>query len=246
MLKQLKTGLLMMVAMTVITGLVYPALITAVAQVVFRDLANGSLISLNGQIVGSRLIGQNFTKPEYFHPRPSAAGTNGYDPTASAGTNLGPTSARLFNGTTKLDEKKNEIVDFDGLRTRMVHYCVDNGIPFTTSTPLDTFKDANGKLDDVKLIKAFNAEKAPLRFLPATPVPADAVTASASGLDPHISPHNAELQAARVARARGLSLDQVKAAIARHTEGRTFGFLGEPHVNVLELNLSMDEQFGRK
>jgi potassium-transporting ATPase KdpC subunit len=246
MLKQLKTGLLMMVVMTMITGLVYPALITAVAQVVFRDQANGSLISLNGQIVGSRLIGQNFTKPEYFHPRPSAAGANGYDPTASAGTNLGPTSAKLFNGTTKLDEKKNEIVDFDGLKTRIVRYCVDNDIPFESSRSLDAFKDAQGNLDDVKLIKAFNDEKAPLTFLPTTPIPADAVTASASGLDPHISPRNVELQAARVAKARGASIDRVKAAIAQHTEARTLGFLGEPRVNVLELNLALDERFGRK
>jgi K+-transporting ATPase ATPase C chain len=246
MSKQLKTGLLMMVTMTVLTGLIYPAFITIVAQVLFPDQANGSLVSANGRIVGSRLLAQNFTRPEYFHPRPSAAGANGYDPTASAGTNLGPTSARLFNGTTKLDEKKNEIVDFVGLKTRIVHYCVDNAIPFTSSTPLDTFKGSNGKLDDVKLIRAFNDDKAPLTFLPTTPIPADAVTASASGLDPHISPRNAELQAARVAKARGASIDQVKAAIAQHTEARTLGFLGEPRINVLELNLALDEQFGRK
>lgn len=246
MVKQLKTGLLMMVAMTVITGLVYPALITAVAQVVFRDQANGSLVSVNGQIVGSHLIGQNFTKPAYFHPRPSAAGANGYDTTASAGTNLGPTSAKLFNGSTKLDEKKNEVVDFDGFKTRIVHYCVDNDIPFESSVPLDAFRDAQGTLDDVKLIKAFNEEKAPLTFAPRTPIPADAITGSASGLDPHISPGNAELQAVRVARARGVSVDQIRTAIAQHTEGRTLWILGEPHVNVLELNIALDGQFGHK
>jgi len=246
MLKELKAGLLMMAVMTVITGLIYPVVITGVAQVLFRDQANGSLVSVNGQVVGSRLIGQNFTRPEYFHPRPSAAGSGGYDATASAGTNLGPTSAKLFNGTTKVDDQKNEVVDFDGLKARLVHYCVDNDIPFDSSTPLAAFKTATGELDDVKLIKAFGDDKAPLTFAPRTPIPADAVTASGSGLDPHISPRNAELQAGRVARARGVSVDQIKALVDRHTEGRTIGFLGEPHVNVLELNLALDDQFRRK
>jgi K+-transporting ATPase ATPase C chain len=246
MLKELKAGFLMMAVMTVITGLIYPAVVTGVAQVLFRDQANGSLVSVNGQVVGSRLIGQNFTRPEYFHPRPSAAGRGGYDATASAGTNLGPTSAKLFNGTTKVDDKKNEVVDFDGIKTRIVHYCVDNDIPFDSSTPLDAFKNANGELDDVKLIKAFSDDKAPLTLVPRTPIPADAVTASGSGLDPHISPRNAELQAGRVAKARGASVDQVKALVDRHTEGRTIGILGEPHVNVLELNLALDDQLRRK
>ena len=236
----------MMVAMTVLTGLAYPALITAVAQVVFRDQANGSLVTVNGQIVGSRLIGQNFTKPQYFHPRPSAAGSTGYDPTASGGTNLGPTSAKLFNGTTKLDDKKNEVVDFDGVKDRIVHYCLENDIPFESSQSLDTFKDTHGVLDDVKLIKAFNDDKAPLAIRPKTPIPADAVTGSASGLDPHISPRNAELQAARVAKARGVSVEQVKAIVAQYTDDRTLGILGEPAVNVLELNLAMDAQLPRK
>src|SRR5262245_39709026 len=150
MLKELKVGFLMMVVMTVITGLLYPAVITAIAQVVFPDQANGSLIVSKGQVIGSRLVGQNFSKPEYFHPRPSAAG-GGYDPTASAGTNLGPTSAKLLNGTTKMDDKKNEVVDFDGIKDRVVHYCVDNDIPLEISVPLDRFKDAHGDLDDVKL-----------------------------------------------------------------------------------------------
>jgi potassium-transporting ATPase KdpC subunit len=246
MLKELKAGFLMMTVMTVITGLIYPALITGVAQVLFRDQANGSLITVKGQVVGSRLIGQNFTRPEYFHPRPSAAGSGGYDATASAGTNLGPTSAKLFNGTTKVDDKKNEIVDFDGLKTRLVHYCLDNDIPFDSSAPLDSFKTANGELDDVKLIKAFGDDKAALSFAPRTPIPADAVTASGSGLDPHISPRNAELQAGRVAKARSASIDQIKALVERHTEGRTMGVLGEPHVNVLELNLALDDQFPRR
>jgi K+-transporting ATPase ATPase C chain len=245
MLKELKPAFRMMVVMTVLTGLVYPAVITAISQIVFRDQANGSLIVSNGQVVGSRLIGQNFTKPEYFHPRPSAAGS-GYDPTATAGSNLGPTSAKFINGTTKMVDKKNEVVDFDGIKDRIVHYCVDNDIAYDSSMPLDTFKDAQGNLDDVKLIKAFNDDKKPLVFTPKTPIPADAVMASASGLDPHISPGNARAQAARVAKARGVSLDQVQSLIAQHAEGRTFGFLGEPRVNVLELNLALDEQFPRK
>lgn len=245
MFKELKPAFMMMLVMTVLTGLVYPALITAIAQVVFRDQANGSLIVSNGQVVGSRLIGQNFTKPEYFHPRPSSAG-NGYDPTASAGSNLGPTSTKLINGTTKVDDKKNEVVDFDGIQDRIVHYCLDNEIPYDSSMPLDAFRDAQGNLDDVKLIKAFNDEKAPLVFRPKTAIPADAVTASASGLDPHISPGNALAQAARVAKARGVSVDQVQQVIEQHTEARTFGFLGEPHVNVLELNLALDQSSTRK
>ena len=245
MLRELKPAFLMMVVMTVLTGLVYPAVITGIAQVVFRDQANGSLIVSNGQVVGSRLIGQAFTKPEYFHPRASSAGS-GYDATASAGSNLGPTSAKLINGTTKTDDKKNEVVDFDGIEDRIVHYCVDNDIPYESSIPLDAFKDAHGDLDDVKLIKAFNDDKAPLVFMPKTPIPADAVTASASGLDPHISPGNAQVQAARVAKARGVSAEQVQALVAQHTEGRSLGFLGEPHVNVLDLNLALDQSVPRK
>src|SRR3984893_12535472 len=245
MWKELKPAFLMMLVMTVLTGLVYPAVITGIAQAVFRDQANGSLIVSNGQVVGSRLIGQNFTKPEYFHPRPSAAGS-GYDPTASGGSNLGPTSAKLINGTTKVDEKKNEVVDFDGIKDRIVHYCVDNGIAYDSSRPLDAFKDAQGNLDDVKLMKAFNDDKAPLVFTPKTPIPADAVTASASGLDPHISPGNAQAQAARVAKARGVPMEQLQALVAEHTDGRTLGFLGEPSVNVLELNLALDQQVPRK
>src|SRR5262245_8038548 len=169
MWKHMKPGLLMMVLMTVVTGLVYPVVVTAVTQVLFRNQANGSLVVADGQVVGSSLIGQNFTKPEYFHPRPSAAGSNGYDPTATSGTNLGPTSAKLLNGTTKLDDKKNEVVDFDGIKDRLVHYCLDNDIPIESSISLELFKDARGDLDDVKLIKAFNDEKTPLEIAAKSP-----------------------------------------------------------------------------
>lgn len=203
MLKELKAGFLMMVVLTVITGLIYPAVITAIAQIVWPDQATGSLVTVNGQVVGSRLLGQNFTKAEYFHPRPSAAGANGYDATASGGSNLGPTNAKLV----------------ETVRDRVVRYCVENGIAFETPTP-QTVR-------------------------PSVPIPADAVTASASGLDPHISPANADLQAARVAKARGAAVDRVKAIVAQHTAGRTFGFLGEPVVNVLELNLALDQQLRR-
>jgi K+-transporting ATPase ATPase C chain len=245
MLKQLKPGLLMMIVMTVLTGLVYPVVITGIAQVAFRDQANGSLIVSNGQIIGSRLLGQSFTKPEYFHPRPSAAGA-GYDPLASGGTNLGPTSAKLLNGTTKVGEQNVEVVEFDGLKDRLVHYCVENRLPYQSSTSLETFTNRDGVLDDVQLIKAFNDETRPLVFASKVPIPADAVTTSASGLDPDISPRNAELQTLRVASARGATTDQIAALVAEHTKGRALGLFGEPHVNVLELNLALDAHFPRK
>src|SRR5262245_57323726 len=156
MLKELKPALLMMVVMTVLTGFVYPGIVTVLSQLLFAKQANGSLIIVNGQVVGSRLIGQAFSRPEYFQARPSSSAGGGYDPTATAGSNLGPTSGKLINGTTKVDDKNNEIVDFVGIKTRVVHYCLENDIPYETSTPLDAYRDAQGNLDDVKLIKAFN------------------------------------------------------------------------------------------
>jgi K+-transporting ATPase c subunit len=145
-----------------------------------------------------------------------------------------------------MDEKKNEVVDFDGISLRIVHYSLENDVPYESSAPLDHFKDAGGNLDDVKLIHAFNDDKAPLMFAPKIAIPADAVTASASGLDPHISPASAQLQAGRVAKARGVPVDQVNQAVARFTEGPAFGLLGEPRVNVLKLNLALDRQFPRE
>jgi len=246
MWNELKPAFLMMIVMTILTGLIYPAVMTAVTRVAFPQQADGSLVTVNGQVVGSSLIGQNFTRPEYFHPRPSNAG-NGYDPTATGGSNLGATSAKLINGTTKTDDKtKQEVVDFDGIKDRVVHYCVENDIPYESSLPLDTFHDAHGDLDDVKLIKAFNADKSPLEFRAKELIPADAVTASASGVDPHISPRNADIQAARVAHARGVAVQRVQEMVAKHTEGRDLWLLGEPRVNVLLLNLELDRQFPKQ
>jgi potassium-transporting ATPase KdpC subunit len=242
MIKELGAGFRLTLAFTVLTGLLYPGIMTGISQLVFSTRANGSLVMLNGKVVGSSLIGQNFSKPEYFHPRPSAAG-NGYDATASGGTNLGPTSAKLIRGTTQIDDKNKESVAFDGISLRIVHYCLENDIPYESSMPLDQFKNAQGDLDDVKLIKAFNDDKQPLLFTAKASIPADAVTASASGLDPHVSPANAEAQAARVAKARKVGVDEVKQLISESTEAADFGFLGEPRVNVLKLNIAIDQRF---
>jgi len=242
---QILPGLRIKLFMTLLLGVVYPLVLTGLAQVLFPHKANGSLITVGGKVVGSEIIGQNFTRPEYFHPRPSSAG-GGYDATASAGSNLGPTSAKLIRGTTKVDDKKNEVVDFDGISLRILHYCLENDIPYETSIPLDRFKDASGNLDDVKLIKAFNDTNVPLVFKPKAPIPADAVTGSGSGLDPHISPAFAQAQAPRVAKARGASKDQVDRLIAQNTEQPALGLLGEPRVNVLKLNLALDAQFSKR
>jgi K+-transporting ATPase ATPase C chain len=245
MWQQLLPGLRIKLFMTVVLGVAYPLFMTGISQAIFPRQANGSLIKAGDKVIGSELIGQNFSKPEYFHPRPSSAGS-GYDATASGGSNLGPTNAKLIRGTTKFDDKKNEVVDFDGINVRLVHFCIENEIPYESSVPLDRFQDAKGGLDDVKLIKAFNDDKAPLIFTPKAPIPADAVTGSASGLDPHISPATAQAQAARVAKARGISLELTNQLIARITETPDLGLLGEPRVNVLTLNLALDQQYPRK
>ena len=187
MMKNLTTAVLMTVVTTILLGLVYPLVVTGLAQVIFPDQANGSLIKrADGAVIGSRLIGQAFSSPGYFRSRPSAAGANGYDAAASSGSNLGPTNQKLI---------------------------------------------ARVKADVEKL----QAEN------PGKPIPIDLVTTSGSGLDPHISPAAAEFQVPRVARERGMREDELRQIISAHTEDRQFGFLGEPTVNVLELNLDLDQ-----
>jgi K+-transporting ATPase ATPase C chain len=184
MKKNLTIAVLMTIATTVLLGVIYPLVVTALAQVLMRDKANGQLIVQNGNIVGSRIIGQAFTRPKYFHSRPSAAG-NGYDATSSGGSNLGPTNQKLIDRVNA----------------------------------------------DVATAHAEN---------PNQPVPIDLVTTSASGLDPHITPATAAFQVPRIAKARNISEDEVRRMVAQHTEGRQWGFMGEPRVNVLELNLDLD------
>jgi K+-transporting ATPase ATPase C chain len=180
-------------AFTVLTGLLYPGLVTGVCQLLFPRQANGSIVEVNGQAVGSSLIGQNFTKPGYFHPRPSAAGSDGYDASASAGSNYGPTNQKLSDRIkASVEQFRKENPDYTG------------------------------------------------------PIPSDLVTASASGLDPDISAASAEAQAPRIAKARGITVEQVQQLIARHAKGRDLGFLGEPRVNVLALNLDLDWQLPRQ
>jgi len=187
MKKNLLISIWMTIATTILFGLIYPLVVTGLARLLFPHKANGQLIVKDGNVVGSSIIGQGFSSPQYFHSRPSAAG-NGWDAANSAGSNLGPTNQKL------LDRVKG----------------------------------------DVAAAQADN---------PGTPVPIDLVTTSASGFDPHITPAAAEFQLARVAKARGIAADQLRALLAKHTEGRQLGFLGEPRVNVLELNLELDQQY---
>jgi len=188
MWQQLGTGFKMMLVLTVLTGLLYPGVVTGLCQVLFPARANGSLIVANGHAIGSELIGQNFKRPEYFQPRPSAAGNDGYDPTASGASNLGPTNQKLA------DRVKDSVASF------------------RKNNP-----DYTG------------------------PIPADLVTSSGSGLDPDISPASVEAQAPRIARARGIPVEQVRDLIASHTKERDLGFLGDPRVNVLEINRALDQ-----
>ncbi len=183
----------LMLVLTVLTGLIYPGVVTGLCQVLFRWQSNGSMLSVGGKEIGSARIGQNFTKPEYFHPRPSAAGNDGYDATASTGSNYGPTNQKLIDRVkSSVEQFRKENPDYTG------------------------------------------------------PIPADLLTASASGLDPEISPASAEAQAPRVAKARGIDLHQLEGLISQNTKVADLGFLGEPRVNVLELNLKLDEAFPEK
>ena len=188
--KQIWPAIAVTLVLMIITGLVYPAAVTGVVQLLFPRQANGSLVTADGRVVGSALIGQSFAAAGYFHPRPSAAGA-GYDDTLSAATNKGPTDARLAD--TLIADRVDSVVGLDG------------------------------------------AERGR--------IPADLVTTSGSGLDPHISPASAALQVTRVARERGTSREKVQHLVERYTQGRQFGFLGEPRVNVLMLNLALDSAF---
>jgi K+-transporting ATPase ATPase C chain len=203
---ELRPLLAVTAALAIITVVVYPLIVTGIGQGVFGDRADGSLIEIGGEPVGSSLIGQPFEGEQYFHGRPSAAG-DGYDAAASSGSNLGPTSDKLINGVT--DDPATADVDesFDGISQRVTAY-----------------REENGLADDVR-------------------VPADAVTASASGLDPHISPANARLQAARVAAARGADEAEVLEIVEEYVEKAFLGFIGADRVNVLRLNIELDERF---
>jgi potassium-transporting ATPase KdpC subunit len=189
MKKNLITALLMTVVTTILLGILYPLVITGLAQLFMKEKANGQLIVRDGKVVGSRIIGQAFTGAGYFHSRPSAAGDAGYDATSSGGSNLGPTNAKLITRVTT----------------------------------------------DASELQKEN---------PGVPVPIDLVTTSASGLDPEISPAAAQYQVPRVARARKTTTAEISRLVLKHTEGRQWGFLGEPRVNVLVLNLDLDAQFG--
>jgi K+-transporting ATPase ATPase C chain len=202
-MKLIRPAIMLTVFFVVGFGLIFPFAITCIAQAVFPHQANGSLImEANGQLIGSDLIGQDFSKPEYFHPRPSAAGS-GYDAANSGGTNLGPNSDKLINGA---HDPKNPYSDFDGVKDLAKKYREENDL----------------------------AEDAVL--------PTDTVTRSASGLDPDISPENAELQAPRIAKARGLRVSEVEGLIKSNTSERWLGIYGEVRVNVLHLNLALDKR----
>jgi K+-transporting ATPase ATPase C chain len=193
MWEQILPGLRIKIFMTIALGIVYPLVLTGICQALFPHQSNGSLITVNGKVIGSELIGQNFTRPEYFHPRPSAAGNDGYDPLASGGSNLGPTNQKLIDRVkASVDKFYRENPDYQG------------------------------------------------------PIPSDLLTTSASGLDPDISPDSALAQAARVAKARGVPVDQVNQLIAQSIQPPAAGIFGEARVNVLKLNLALDAQWPKR
>jgi K+-transporting ATPase ATPase C chain len=267
--------------LTIICCGLYPLIIWAVAQGVFANKANGSLVKKDGtpttnpsDAAGSALIGQSFSQAGYFHTRPSAAGS-GYDPTSSSGTNYGPLSDKLLNGLNNpatTQPVAPETNAYDGIRLRTIHYAVDNSIPFKLfhavyvkdkdgnyqlqrkdELPKSAYLDAQGNLtmSDVALVDAFPHPTSDSEYTRtvliagdfAQPIPGDAVTASASGLDPHISPENAELQKGRVAAARNIKPEQVEELITAHTDKPDLGILGDPGVNVLLLNLALDAKY---
>src|SRR5580704_14618830 len=204
-MKHIRPAIAFTLFFIVLGGFAFPAIVYGLAQALFPSQANGSFVKdSNGNIVGSALIAQGFTKPEYFHPRPSAAG-NGYDATNSGATNLGPTSDKLFNG---VHDPKHPSGVFDGVKDLAVKYRTEN-------------------------LLAADAQ-----------IPPDAVTRSASGLDPDISIENAQLQVKRIAIARGITPDKLTDLISSHTENGFAGIYGDPHVNVLELNLALDKLTG--
>lgn len=203
-MKQLRPAIALTLWFVVVFGLAFPAAIYGIGRLM-PSQADGSMIAnADGKVVGSSLIGQSFAKPEYFHPRPSAAGA-GFDPTASGGTNLGPTSDKLVNGVhKKTPDGKDDPGNFDGVEDLVAAYRTENGLQTNS------------------------------------PIPADAVTRSASGLDPDISVENANLQTSRIARSRHMKIEDVRRLIALHTSSRFLGIFGEPVVNVLQLNLALD------
>lgn len=204
-MKHVRPALVLTLLFAFVTGLVFPAAVWAIGRVAFPEQASGSLLkNARGDVIGSRLLGQAFARPEYFHPRPSAAGA-GYDAANSGGTNLGPTSDKLVHGSKDDPTTKGVDESYAGFGDLARAYRAENGLAA------------------------------------AAPIPADAATRSASGLDPHISPQNAWLQAPRVAKARGLSAERVRGLVAEHAEARALGAIGEPRVNVLELNLALDQ-----
>ncbi|MFD6156802.1 potassium-transporting ATPase subunit C [Nocardia sp. NPDC060256] len=286
-IRQHLAALRALLVLTVITGIVYPLAVFAVAQIPgLHDKADGSLIKVDDKVVGSSLIGQSFTDPDgkalvqYFQSRPSAAGSNGYDPMATAASNLGPES---IVDTLDADPKnvKLSLLSTVCARSKEVgdREGVDGGRPFCTKDGVGAVlsvigpRDTDGQVSHPTQVVSVNEACPATPFLTTykgvqvecakpgedysagrivpifgaapvdTPVPSDAVTASGSGLDPHISPRYADIQIARIAKARNISVDQVRSLVDAHTSGRTLGFLGEPRVNVVELNLDLDQRY---